>query len=95
MLLSSMLINFREICSKTKKRMKAHTNKDVKKILKMSNYDKVYGSCRVCAKSIACERCKKTKESMECLKSHKLWHYTNECPSWEEYANFFEFYDVE
>ncbi|GAU49517.1 hypothetical protein TSUD_300440 [Trifolium subterraneum] len=36
------------------------------------------------------------KEHVECYKGHKLGHYKNECPSWEENANFaFEFNEHE
>ena len=35
------------------------------------------------------------KASVECFKYHKLGHYQNECPLWEENANYAEFEDGE
>ncbi|CAJ2663992.1 unnamed protein product [Trifolium pratense] len=37
-------------------------------------------------------RGRQNKELVECFKCHKLGHYRNECPTWEEYdANYAEF----
>lgn len=63
---------------------------DVEQALKVSNgergyvgYDRGRGRGRI------------NKASVECFKCHKLGHYQNECPLWEENANFAEFEDGE
>ncbi|GAU47763.1 hypothetical protein TSUD_193000 [Trifolium subterraneum] len=40
-------------------------------------------------------RSSQSKEFVECFKCHKLWHYKNECPEWEENAHYVELKEEE
>ena len=72
-------------------RMKSYNQEfDVEQALKVSNggrgsvgFGRGRGKGRV------------NKASVECFKYHKLGHYQNECPLWEENANYAEFEDGE
>jgi hypothetical protein len=77
-------------------RMKGTQEKDDEQALKMTNGGRGYGRGRgrgTCARGRG--RGRQSKERVECFKCHKLGHYQNECPSWEENANYAEFDDQE
>jgi hypothetical protein len=77
-------------------RMKGTQEKDDEHALKMTNGGRGYGRGRgrgTCARGRG--RGRQSKERVECFKCHKLGHYQNECPSWEENANYAEFDDQE
>jgi len=67
---------------------------EIEQALKVSNGGRGYvGYCR--GKGSSSVRGRINKASVECFKCHKLGHYQNECPLWEENANFVEFEDGE
>jgi hypothetical protein len=77
-------------------RMKGTQEKDDEQALKMTNGGRGYGRGRGRGTSARGRgRGRQSKEHVECFKCHKLGHYQNECPSWEENANYAEFDDQE
>lgn len=67
---------------------------DVEQALKVSNGERGFvGYGRGRGRSGA--RGRINKASVECFKCRKLGHYQNECPLWEENANFAKFEDGE
>jgi hypothetical protein len=61
--------------------------------LKISNAGRGRGRGRSATRGRG--RGKQSKENVECFKCHKLGHYQNECPSWEDNANYAEFGEEE
>ncbi|MCH80374.1 copia-type polyprotein, partial [Trifolium medium] len=63
--------------------------------LKISNGGRGFGRGRGRSSSRGRGRGRQSKELVECFKCRKLGHYQNECPSWEDNANYAEFDDEE
>jgi len=71
---------------------------DIEQALKVSNGGRGsmgYGRGRGRSGARGRGRGRINKASVECFKCHKLRHYHNECPIWEENANYVEFEDGE
>ncbi|MCH85552.1 retrovirus-related Pol polyprotein from transposon TNT 1-94, partial [Trifolium medium] len=67
-------------------RMKAHQHHSEEQALKVSNNGRGGNSSRGRGRfnSRGRGRGKQNKETVECFKCHKLGHYRNECPDWED-----------
>ncbi|GAU37106.1 hypothetical protein TSUD_278930 [Trifolium subterraneum] len=78
-------------------RMKSQQRGIEEQALKAVNGGRGSGSGRGRGRSFsrARGRGRVSKENVECFKCHKLAHYKNECPDWEENANYAEFFEEE
>jgi len=71
---------------------------DIEQALKVSNGERGsmgYGRGRGRSSARGRGRGRINKDSIECYKCHKVGHYQNECPLWEENANYADFEDGE
>jgi hypothetical protein len=76
-------------------RMIGQKESNEEQALKISNAGRSSGRGRGRSSTRGRGRGKQSKEHVECFKCHKLGHYQNECPSWEDNANYAEFGEEE
>jgi transposase InsO family protein len=78
-------------------RMKSYQHHSDEQALKVTNSGRGGNSSRGRGRSNpkGRGRGKQSRETVECFKCHKLGHYRNECPEWEDNANFAELEDEE
>ncbi|MCI44624.1 retrovirus-related Pol polyprotein from transposon TNT 1-94, partial [Trifolium medium] len=75
--------------------MKGQKEHNEEQALKITNAGRGSGRGRGRSSNRGRGRGRQSKENVECFKCHKLGHYQNECPSWEENANYAEYNDEE